>query len=227
MFLYFLFLCVCTVGVLTGCTGSGREAITAGPRFMGHHPKACWRQRFWTRVLYLSSTCAGELSGSEASASVWACGVPSSSILFPAALCQHGGQEEDGEWGNWGTIKHDQGGFVFNRGWWGGGFWVSKWSSWVVAGEGSLSLWVGGVLALLGPCLSLQILVVLGLDVLVIVRGDSTLQVGPVGRQDHQIVDLENGYADVPSGSFSPWHSYAYFIDFQNYCASVSAICSS
>lgn len=34
------------VGVLTGCTGSGREAITAGPRFMGHHPKARWRQRF-------------------------------------------------------------------------------------------------------------------------------------------------------------------------------------
>lgn len=105
--------CVC-VGVLTGCSGSGRKAITAGPRFMGHRaggdasePVCCT----W------AGTRAGKLSGSEASAFVWACGFPSSSILFPAALCQHGGQEEDGEWGSWGTIKHDQGGFVCHRGW--------------------------------------------------------------------------------------------------------------
>lgn len=75
VFIFLIFVCVC-VCVLTGCTGSGREAITAGPRFMGHHPKACWRRRFRTRVSYLSSSCAGELSGSEASASAWAWGSP-------------------------------------------------------------------------------------------------------------------------------------------------------
>lgn len=45
LWFYIFDLCVC-VGVLTGCTGSGREAITAGPRFMGHQPKAPWRRRF-------------------------------------------------------------------------------------------------------------------------------------------------------------------------------------
>lgn len=56
-----------------------------------------------------------------------------------------------------------------------------------------LSLWVRGVLTLLGTRFSLQILVVLGFDVLVVVRGGGTLQVGPVGWQNHQVVELRDG----------------------------------
>lgn len=53
-----------------------------------------------------------------------------------------------------------------------------------MAGQDLLSLGVGGggVLALLGASFGLQVLVVLGLDVLVVVRGRRALQVSPVGR---------------------------------------------
>lgn len=63
---------------------------------------------------------------------------------------------------------------------------------WMAVEEDLLSLWVGGgVLAILGARLGLQILVILGLDVLVLVRGDGALQIGPVGCQNHQVVDLK------------------------------------
>ena len=45
-------------------------------------------------------------------------------------------------------------------------------------------------MAVLRAGLRLHVLVVLGLDVLVVVRGDGRLQVGPVGPQDHKVVDL-------------------------------------
>lgn len=174
--------------------------------FTSRHPKARGRRHFWTDVLYLSSTPAGELSRSEASASVWPAASPDP--LFSSPLVgAHSSLQTVWKGRGWrirrlGDYQTWPRWFVFNRG--RGGRWVLEgggWGverRWVVAGADRLSLWVGGgVLALLGARLGLQILVVLGLDVLVLVRGDGTLQVGPVGWQNHQVVDLKRNGDDL------------------------------
>lgn len=72
--------------VLRGCAGSGREAITAGPRSRAAAQKHGGGDASELMYVYLSSTPAGELSRSEASASVWACRFSRSSILFPSGV---------------------------------------------------------------------------------------------------------------------------------------------
>lgn len=206
-----LILCVCAV-VSTGCTGSGREAITAGPRFMGHRPKARRRRHFRTAGLYLSSTCAGR------SLRFWSIclrlGLPLLLILYSLPRSSLSARWTGRGWRMgklWDYQTWPRWGFLTAGGRGGGVAWCQKGWRLTCGGDGwlqrgSLSLWVGGVLALLGPRLSLQILVVLGLDVLVIVRGGGTLQVGPVGWQDHQIVDLKNGDANKFLFSFTSFH---------------------
>lgn len=169
--------------------------------FTSRRPKARGKRRFWTVVLYLSSTPRASSPILKASASVWACHFSWLSILFPSGVrvcpqplmkTAEGKRMENQEvlgLSNMTEVVCFNGGkgwaLVVARGW-GVVVWREdgRWC-WAL-----LSLWVGGrVLALLGACLSLQILVILGLDVLVIVRGGGTLQIGPVGPQNHQVVD--------------------------------------